>query len=85
MKTYAQHLANVKKEYPTAKIQDANSEARDMNADELAEWHDLCAKHRIMQDEIDAKQNLLDLKKQSAKDKLGALGLDADEISALLG
>jgi hypothetical protein len=85
MKTYAQHLTDVKKEYPTAKIQSADSEARDMNETELADWHDLCAKHRVMQDEIDLQHNLVQSKKQSAKNKLSALGLDADEITALLG
>jgi len=85
MKTYTQHLTDVKKEYPTAKTQDADSQSRDMNEAELADWHDLCAKHRVMQDEIDSKHKLIESKKQSAKDKLSALGIDADEITALLG
>jgi len=84
MKTYAQHLSDVKKEYPTAKIQDADSEARNMTADELADWHDLCAKHRVKEDEFIAENNLKESKKQSAIDKLSALGIDADELVALL-
>jgi hypothetical protein len=84
MKTHAQHLADVKKELPTGTIQDGNNQSRNMTPAELAEWHDLCATHRVNVDAQTALHEAKELKKQSAIDKLSALGIDSDELIALL-
>jgi hypothetical protein len=81
MKTFEQHLVDVKKELPTGIIQDGNAEPREMTADELADWHKLCAEHRVR---LDEEKVAAEAKATTKTALLDRLGITAEEAVLLL-
>ena len=61
------------------------SEVREMTSEEEKAHKELIAQTKISEDQIEAKEQEKETKKISGKQKLKDLGLDDDEIQALLG
>jgi multidrug resistance efflux pump len=58
-----------------------NDQKREMNAEELTQYKKDVENERLLEAENQAKQAKLD----SAKAKLAALGLDEEEVAAIVG
>jgi hypothetical protein len=61
------------------------TEVREMTSKEEKEHEELIEQTKISEDQIEAKEQEKETKKESGKQKLKDLGLDDDEIKALLG
>jgi hypothetical protein len=61
------------------------TEVREMTSKEEKEHEELIEQTKISEDQIEAKEQEKETKKISGKQKLKDLGLDDDEIKALLG
>lgn len=61
------------------------SEVREMTSEEEKAHKELIAQTKISEDQIEAKEQEKETKKISGKQKLKDLGLDDDEIQALIG
>ena len=61
------------------------TEVREMTSEEEKAHKELIAQTKISEDQIEAKEQEKETKKISGKQKLKDLGLDDDEIQALIG
>ena len=61
------------------------TEIREMTSEEETLHNELIAQTKISEDNFDAKEQEIKNKKTSGKQKLKDLGLDDDEIQALIG
>ena len=61
------------------------TEVREMTSEEEKAHEELIAKTKISEDQIEAKEQEKETKKISGKQKLKDLGLDDEEIQALMG
>ena len=61
------------------------TEIREMTSEEETLQNELIAQTKISEDQIEAKEQEKETKKISGKQKLKDLGLDDDEIQALIG
>ena len=61
------------------------TEVREMTSEEEKAHEELIAKTKITEDQIEAKEQEIKNKKITGKQKLKDLGLDDDEIQALIG
>ena len=61
------------------------TDVREMTSEEEKAHKELIAQTKISEDQIEAKEQEKETKKISGKQKLKDLGLDDDEIKALIG
>ena len=61
------------------------TDVREMTSEEEKAHKELIAQTKISEDQIEAKEQEKETKKISGKQKLKDLGLDDDEIQALIG